>query len=212
MPRPAKRHFLESDDESGSNDESNLELAWASDSFFLQQSSVSEATLPADSCPASPGSSDSEIEDVAPPQARIPSLDPPDLRKRSVDEVQSTRAPSSPAKKKSKAVAATTKAREPITKGGIMGFFSKCTKEERDKEVQRYSEKIKIKGEEDTEILEARKRVICDKEREGARLRKEQSRKRKREGEIAKGERSPGGRKRTVSLIVLFDSIMLMSM
>lgn len=210
--RRAKRPMLESDDDT-SDVELEIEAGWATGSSFLPQSSVSGASEPADSCPASPESSDSEIEDsytpVAPPLPRTPT---PGLGKRNVDQVHSTHTQSGPAIKKSKAAVTTTKPQDHSTKGGIMSFFPKCTKEERDEEVQRYSEKIKIKGEEEMEILEAKKRVIGDKEREGARLRKEQSRKRKRQGEIAKGERSPGGRKRTVSLIVLFDSMILMSM
>lgn len=210
--RHVKRPTLETDDDA-SDLELELELSWGTDPSFLLPSSVSEASEPEDSCPASPEpSSDFEIETVSLRQARIPSLDPPDLRKRNVDQVQSTSAPSGPAKKKSKAGAATTKAQEPVTKGGIMGFFAKCTKEERDEEVQRYSEKIKIKGEEEMEILEAKKRVIGAKEREGARLRKEKSRKRERDGEIATGKRSPGGTKRKVSPLYHLLLQLLMSM
>ncbi|KAF7969102.1 hypothetical protein HWV62_28304 [Athelia sp. TMB] len=199
-PKYTERAVLESDDDA-SDVEVDQEPSWATNSIFLPQSSVSEASKPAESYLTSPGSSDLKIKGytpTVPPPLRTSS---PDLQKHNVDQVHSASAPSSPGKKKLKTTAATTNTsntREPIKKGGIMSFFSKCTKEEHDEEIRRYSEKIKIEGKEEMEKFEAQRQVVDARERESAHMCQEKSCKRKRDSEIAKGERSPGGTKRKI--------------
>jgi hypothetical protein len=79
-----------------------------------------------------------------------------------------------------------------------MTFFQPCTKEEYTAQVQRFTKE----HHEDMEKREGRdaeaKARRDEKVREGERLRQEKHRRLKREDEIARGVRSPGGTKRRV--------------
>lgn len=135
------------------------------------------------------------------------------LQKRGIDEIRSTSVLSSPIQKKPniETKTAITTALAEGSSTGLMKFFKKCTQDEYDLQVQRFTKEANTEAEAEASRLEAINCIEEKRMRERARLRKQKSRKRKLDDEIMAGERMPGGKKRKVSPLIylLFVSLIL---
>jgi hypothetical protein len=130
--------------------------------------------------------------------------------KRAIDDFRSASTPPSPKKKKKpEAESAIRVAISSTGEGpsrGLMKYFRPCMKDEHDAQVQRFTEEHHASMEEERTKERKSKAFREEKSREVERLRQQKHRRLKREGEIARGERTPGGTKRKHSVVDLKES------
>lgn len=143
------------------------------------------------------------VSDDASSSPHTPPPELPAIRKRTMDEARSASMPPSPEKKKPRAEAqsAIRSAIEMSSEGvprGLMKFFRPCTKGEYDEQVARFTEEHHGDLEQRAAQEATRNQLRDDKAREGDRIRQQRHRQVKRDNEIARGERTPGGTKRKV--------------
>lgn len=81
---------------------------------------------------------------------------------------------------------------------GLLRFFKPCTVEVYNLQLAQEQEQIERQREEDQHQNELATHIKTEAKREGARLRKQKERSRKKDRDIQQGIRSPGGKKRKV--------------
>lgn len=201
----------------------------ASDSAFSSQSRSSSPASASALSTKTPSRLSRLLRSISPSlhlsRTPSPALSPSrKSQKRAADDMKSPRLAPIPVAKKAKVIGMSAIAKairgsnadESKSEGskpkpaGLMKYFSKCTQEEYNEQMQKLTEHDAITAEADAERAEAAKRANEEKTREDARLRKQKERARKRENEISSGERTFSGIKRKVcNWCDLRDSILI---